>query len=173
MRICQVLASYGNGGLEKHVRELCIQLMSMGHEVTVLAPPEFLKTLDPKIQRYAIPAQLSRHDPRLLLAVLRLVRHSRYDIIHGQANKAVAVLARLRWFLSCPIVGTLHNMKRDVRAFRRLDHTITVSRYLAKDFKPSSVSVVYNGVDKLKSQAFDIRAHYQLPADKPVNVPDG
>lgn len=168
MKICQVLASFGDGGLEKHVRELSIQLVSMGHEVTVLGHPAFLKTLDPKIQQYAIPTQLSRHDPRLMFAVLRLVRNSPYDIIHGQANKAVVVLAKLRWLISCPMVGTLHNIKRNIRAFHRLDHTITVSQHLAKDFKLGTVSVVYNGIDKLRVRPLDIKEHYNLPLDKPV-----
>ncbi|MEQ1591031.1 MAG: glycosyltransferase [Thiobacillaceae bacterium] len=168
MRICQVIASYGEGGLEKHVRELTQQMLALGHEVTVFGDKRFLATLPAQAVQVPIRFHLSRHHPLLLLELLIKLRACRCDVIHAQANKAVSLVARLRRWLRAPTVGTLHNVKRDLRSFRKLDHVITVSRQLAQPFAPDQVSVVYNGVDKPDYEHLDLRTLYGLPVHLPV-----
>lgn len=168
MRICQIVASHGDGGLEKHVRELCQQLVVEGHDVTVLGHPDFLITLDTKIKRYAIPTQLSRRHPWLLWIVFRYLRSTSFDVIHAQANKAAAILAMLRFGLATPTVGTLHNMKRCLNAFHHLNHTITVSHFLSTSFEEDAVTVVYNGIKMPTIQSVDLRARFQLPIEPPT-----
>ncbi len=168
MKICQILASHGDGGLEKHVRELCQQLVTEGHDVTVLGHPHFLATLDVKIKRYAIPTELSRRHPWLLWTVLRYLRLNSFDVIHAQANKAVGLLAMLRFWLTAPTVGTLHNMKRQIKAFHHLNHTITVSHFLSTPFENDAATVVYNGINRPTIQPVDLRARFQLPIENPV-----
>ena len=168
MKVCQVIASYGEGGLEKHVRELTQQMLASGHEVAVLGDPRFLATLPEGAEAVPVRFALNRHNPLLLLELLIKLRRCRCDVIHAQANKAANMVAFLRRWLRSPTIGTLHNIKRDLRSFRRLDHVITVSQQLAQPFPPAQVSVVYNGIDEPAYRRLDLRALYGLPPELPV-----
>lgn len=168
MRICQVIASHGEGGLEKHVRELTQQILAAGHEAIVFGDRRFLVTLPEQAQQVPVHFSLSRRNPLLLLELFIKLRACRCDVIHAQANKAASLVATLKQWLRCPTIGTLHNMKRDVGAFRKLDHIVTVSRQLARSFPEAQTSVIYNGVDQPDFEKIDIRDLYDLPADRPV-----
>jgi glycosyltransferase involved in cell wall biosynthesis len=168
LRICQLIASHGEGGLEKHVRELTQQLLDSGHEVTVLGDRRFLASLPAGAVLVPVRFGLSRRNPLLLLELFIKLRGCRCDIVHAQANKAASLLAFLKGWLAIPTIGTLHSMKRDVRSFQMLDHVITVSHQLAQSFPPTQVSVVYNGIDMPEFERLDLRAMYDLPADMPV-----
>lgn len=168
MRICQVIASYGEGGLEKHVRELAQQLLASGHEVTVFGDRRFLETLPDRVAAVPVRFDRNRRNPLLLLELLIRLRACRCDVIHAQANKAASLVAFLRRWLAVPTIGTLHNIKRDLSAFRKLDHVITVSRQLARPFPADRASVIYNGIDAPEPERLDLRAMYGLPADMPV-----
>ena len=168
MRICQVIASYGEGGLEKHVRELTQQMLAAGHEVTVLADKRFLTGLPSQAVQVPVHFNWSRHNPLLWLELLIQLRACRCDVIHAQANKAASLIAVLRRWLRAPTVGTLHNVKRDLRAFRKLDHVFTVSRQLAQPFPAHQVSVIYNGIDPPDFERLDLRTLYDLPVNVPV-----
>lgn len=168
MKICQVIASRGEGGLEKHVRELSQELVAAGHDVIVLGDKDFLATLPEQIQRKPIRCDRNRRNPLLLLQLLRALRDCDCDIIHAQANKAAALVASLRRWLHCPTVGTVHNIKRNNRPFQRLNHVITVSRQLAQPFEKAQVSVVYNGIAEPRFQQTNLRAELGLPADRPL-----
>lgn len=168
MKICQVIASYGEGGLEKHVRELTQQLLVSGHEVTVLGDRRFLETLPGQAVVVPVRTDRNRRNPLLLLELLLKLRRCDCDVIHAQANKAASLVASLRRWLPAPTIGTLHNIKRDLRAFRRLDHVVTVSRQLARPFPAERVSVIYNGIDAPRFERTDLRALYGLPAELPV-----
>jgi glycosyltransferase involved in cell wall biosynthesis len=168
MKVCQVLASRGEGGLEKHVRELSWQLAEAGHDVLVLGDPDYLATLPPQVGRMPIRCDRSRRNPLLLLELLFKLRRCQCDIIHAQANKAAALVGSLRRWLAAPIVGTLHGIKRNNRSFARLDHVITVSRQLAKSFQKARCSVVYNGIATPEGGKIDLRAEFGLPASQPV-----
>lgn len=168
MRVCQVVASYGEGGLEKHVRELTQQMLASGHEVTVLGDPRFLATLPDGAETVPVRFALNRHNPLLLLELLITLRRCRCDVIHAQANKAASMIAFLRHWLRSPTIGTLHNIKRNLRSFHRLDHVITVSQQLAQPFPSAQVSVVYNGIDEPVYGRLDLRAAYGLPPGLPV-----
>lgn len=168
MRICQVIASHGEGGLEKHVRELTQQILAAGHEAIVLGDRRFLVTLPEQALQVPVHFGLSRRNPLLLLELLVRLRACRCDVIHAQANKAASLVAALKPWLRRPTLGTLHNMKRDVGAFRKLDHIVTVSRQLARSFPEAQVSVIYNGVDQPAFGKIDLRRLYDLPPDRPV-----
>jgi glycosyltransferase involved in cell wall biosynthesis len=168
LKICQVIASYGEGGLEKHVRELTQQLLASGHDVTVLGDGRFLATLPERAVAVPVRFDRNRRNPLLLLELLLRLRACRCDVIHAQANKAASLVAFLRRWLASPTIGTLHNMKRDLRAFRKLDHVVTVSRQLAQPFPADRVSVVYNGIDSPQIERLDLRAVYGLSSDLPV-----
>lgn len=168
MKICQVVAGFGEGGLEKHVRELTQQLLRAGHEVTVFGDRRFLSTLPSPTPTVPVRFHLNRHNPFLLLELLAKLRACDCDVIHAQANKAAGMIALLKPWLSCPTLGTLHNIKRDVRAFHRLDHVIAVSQQLAQPFPSDRVSVIYNGIDLPDITPVHLQSAYALPADLPV-----
>jgi glycosyltransferase involved in cell wall biosynthesis len=168
LKICQVIASYGEGGLEKHVRELTQQLLAAGHDVTVLGDVRFLSTLPAGAMAVPVRFDRNRRNPLLLLELLIKLRQCRCDVIHAQANKAASLVAFLRRWLAAPTIGTLHNMKRDLRAFRKLDHVVTVSRQLAQPFPVERVSVIYNGIDEPQFEQLDLRSLHGLPAGLPV-----
>lgn len=168
MRICQVVAGHGEGGLEKHVRELSADLANAGHEVCVQGDRRLLDTLPEQVRRVPVPIHLGRRNPLLLLNLLARLRSCRCDVIHAQASKAAGLLASLKPWLPCPVVGTLHNIKHDLRAFHKLDHVITVSRQLAHVFEPDQVSVIYNGIAAMRPESIDLRVAFGLPTDRPV-----
>jgi glycosyltransferase involved in cell wall biosynthesis len=173
MKVAQLLLSHGNGGLEKHVRELAVELFKAGNEVAVIGHPQFLADLPDGISRYPVATGLSRLNPFLHLAILRALRQFQPLLVHAQANKAASVLSHLQRFLPAATVGTLHNIKRDTRAFHRLNHVITVSQQLAVPFASGSHSVIYNGIANAVVPPCDLYRQFQLPADKPVFIAAG
>jgi glycosyltransferase involved in cell wall biosynthesis len=173
MKVAQLLLSHGNGGLEKHVRELSVELFKAGHEVAVIGHQQFLTGLPAGISRYPVATGLSRLNPLLHLSVLRALRQFQPLLIHAQANKAASVLSHLQHFLPAATVGTLHNIKRRTRAFQRLNHVITVSQQLAAPFAPGRHSVIYNGTANALVPPCDLYRQFQLPADKPVLIAAG
>lgn len=167
MRITQVLASDGDGGLEKHVRELSIDLAQHGHEVYVLASQQFLQTLPATVHKIPIAMQRHRRHPLLLWQIWRTLRLLKPEIVHAQANKAVSLVATLRPWLPIPLVGTLHNLKRQTDAYRQMHHVICVSHALAKTVKDLNPTVIYNGIHpSFTAEAF----HFSEPpqTDKPI-----
>jgi glycosyltransferase involved in cell wall biosynthesis len=168
MNICMVMASRGNGGLEKHVRELAGELAHQGHTITVAAPAAFLASLPAGIQRLPIPAHLGRYHPWLLVKLLLVLRRGGYDLVHAQASKAASLVNRMRPWLAMPTLVTLHNIKRDVRLYAQFDHVIAVSHQLAASLPPAKTSVVYNGIAMPQAQLLDLRNLYSLPPDYPV-----
>lgn len=146
MKIAQVLASRGDGGLEKHVYELSVALSERGHEITVIADPLFIKKLPTHIKTIALPSHYSRHDPRLLWALGKSLHQGQFDVVHAQANKAAALINSLRYFFSAQRVATLHNIKRQLAPYRHFNQVIAVSKQLAKPFADEKVTVIYNGI---------------------------
>lgn len=168
MKIAQVIASRSEGGLEKHVRELSLELVEQGHQVDVISDAEFLSGLAPVIGKRAVPAHLSRRNPWLLFRLYRELAAGQYDIIHAQANKGAALIKTLKPFIKLPSVGTLHNVKHSVTAFQGLDRVITVSRPLAEFFSQDRVRVVFNGIKPSVSSPVDLTALCPLPDGQPV-----
>lgn len=150
------------------MRELARELSKSGHEVLVLGHEKFLATLDRGIPRRPIHTRLGRHNPWLLAELLYHLRRCRCDLVHAQASKAATLVAALRRWLDCPTVGTLHNVKRDIRPFKRLDQVIAVSGALAGPFDPAHVAVVYNGTSPPTFEHLDLRKALHLPADRPL-----
>ncbi|MDO8845414.1 MAG: glycosyltransferase [Methylicorpusculum sp.] len=148
MKICQVVASSGNGGLEKHVRELCNEL-SKTEEVTLIASKNIQAGLNDSVRFVPVDFSRSRYNPFLLWGLFRLLRSGNYDIVHAQANKAVCLVTKLRFFLSSPIFGTIHNSKPGKgKVFKNVAHVIAVSKEAAARVNDKTpVTVIYNGID--------------------------
>lgn len=168
MKICQILASTGDGGLEKHVRELTQCLIAAGHQLIVLAPTSFLKTLPESVDKKAIPAHLSRSNPWLLWQTLSAIKQQQPDIIHAHANKAVALVATLKPFISAPCIGTIHNIKKRTQAYLKMDHIIAVSKQLAVTFPPLKATTIYNGIIPPAPNHIDL--HQQFAVDRSKQI---
>lgn len=169
MNICQVVASHGKGGLEKHVQDLSVGLAERGHRVLVIAPLDFLRTLPETLEKQPMHAELSRYNPLLLGHLFFKLRASGCDVIHAQANKATSLVGSVGRFLPQPVVATLHNIKSNLRPFRRADHVITVSRQLMRPFDPAKSTVIYNGTRQAPvAERLNVREVFNLPPDRPV-----
>ncbi len=146
MKICQVLASRGTGGLERHFADLCNEL-SLHHQVIAVAHPEFCRRLRQDVQLEAVDLTGWRRNPVTSLRLVLCIRRHHPDIVHAQANKAAAMVAAVRFALGgARRVATVHNLKRDCSMFRSFDRVIAVSRRAARQIGHDRVDVVYNGI---------------------------
>lgn len=168
MFIGQIIASQGNGGLEKHVRELSQCLVAQGHRVLVIGDPTFINPLPPEVECFALNMRLSRYNPWLLYQLYRCLRRYPLDVIHAQANKAASLLASIQCLIKTPTVATVHNIKSRFTVFNRFAHVICVSRYLANQINHAGAEVIYNGIDAPQTEAIDVKQRYQLPGNQPV-----
>lgn len=168
MRICQVLASRGEGGLERHVRDLSQALIDAGHEVVILADNSIIPGMPCEANCISIRFGRSRLNPLLILELFFKLRRCRCDLVHAHANKAAALISAIRPWLRCPAVGTLHNIKRRTQAFNGLDHVIAVSALAAGRLTHPHTSVILNGIAPRAARPLDLKQAFQLPADLPV-----
>jgi glycosyltransferase involved in cell wall biosynthesis len=148
MHICQVLTSWENGGLEKHVIELSSEL-SKQHQVSVIAHPLMRENFAPSINFIALDFSQSRWSVRLHWQLQQLLSQLQPDVIHAQANKAALLVKRIRPLLkkcSARFVATLHNQKGDTSMFEGYDQVIVVSPRLVPLIKTAPTIAIYNGV---------------------------
>lgn len=155
MRIVQVVAGQGDGGLERHVVTLANELAAR-HEVTLVAHPSFAGRISTAVKFAPLDLERSRLNPVGLWQLCQLLRKAKPDIIHAHANKAAAMVSRLRRFVPGRLVATIHNLKSETRMYRHFDRVIAVSRGLAAQLNRADVEVIYNGVP--------------VPADAVTNV---
>ncbi len=172
MFVCQVIASHGNGGLEKHVRDLSVGLLAQGHRVLVIGDNEFVKQLPEEVVSIGLDMRRNRFHPRQLFTLYQCLRRYDVDVIHVQANKAASLIGRLKWLLKKPVVATLHNIKSQYKIFHRFNHVICVSEQLANQLNHPGAVVIYNGI-RLSDYSSplplgNIRQTLQLPQNKPV-----
>lgn len=168
MFICQIIASRGNGGLEKHVRDLSQCLVEQGHRVLVIADTKFLMTLPDAIEKQSLNMRMNRRNPWLLLQLYLKLRQHKFDVIHAQADKAASMLVSIKAFLKTPTVATVHNIKSQFKVYQRFAYVICVSRHLAKLVNMDGTEVIYNGIQPTHSKKLDLNAQYHLPKNKPV-----
>ncbi|GAA6153446.1 glycosyltransferase [Pseudoteredinibacter isoporae] len=146
MRICEILASTGEGGLEKHMLDLCNTMASLGHDVHVIVDPYFADRFEPAVQVHSLNMGRSRNNPVLLWQLYRLISDINPDVVHAQANKAASLVARIKGFLTRPCVGTIHNQKSKSAMFSSLDGVIGVSQGACSVVNNTNTHCVYNGV---------------------------
>lgn len=146
MKVCLVLASTGEGGLEGHVATLANSLAAEV-EVVVVAPASFGEKLDKRVTFAPLDLTRNRRNPVALWQLLRILKSHRPDIVHAHANKAAAMVAAVRRFCPACYLATVHGSKRQTRVYRKFDHVIAVSSAVAATVSGVPVSVIYNGVN--------------------------
>lgn len=145
MKIVQLLASQGHGGLEKHFVELSLAL-SAWHETHCIAPAEFAHYFEnTPVIFHPMDLQGWRYRPITHRRLAKLLRDIRPDVLHAQANKA-ATLAKFHLH-SCRIsVATIHNRKSSTGMFSAYDGLISVSEGVAKNIRHPKICVIHNGI---------------------------
>lgn len=146
MHIVMVLASRGDGGLEKHVRELSFALVAHNHRVTVVADASFLATLDDSVAKVCFNMQRWRYNPFMLCQLKHTLQRLQPDIVHAHANKATALLASIRFLLKVPCIATLHNLKKSIKYYHTMQAVIAPSKTLAATLNHKNVHVIYHGL---------------------------
>jgi len=164
MKVCHILASDGYGGLEKHVLELSHALQGEGIDITIIAPKRYQEDFS-KLRFIPLNLKRSRKNPILLLQLYRILKRENFDVVHAQANKATDMLATLKPFLSCKIIATLHNYKKHIKSFLKVDHVITVSDRIGEKLVTKNKTTIYNGIQVGSVKKKDLRLEYGLPSE--------
>ena len=147
MRICQILAGDEEGGLEKHFEELCNKI-AQTEEVHVIAHEKYRERFASNVVFHALDLSRGRKNLVILYKLRQIINHIAPDILHAHANKAVDMVANIKYFLnpSIKLVATLHSKKRKLKSFEKFDYVIGVSHEVLKALKNPHQSVVYNGI---------------------------
>ena len=146
MKVCLVLASTGEGGLEAHVANLA-NALSREIQVVVIAPRPFGSRLGEGVAFEPVDLMRNRRNPAALWQLFRALRKHRPDIVHAQASKAATMVAAIRRLVPAPCVATVHGLKRDTRVYRKFNRVVAVSNAVADTMPAGPVTVIYNGVD--------------------------
>lgn len=165
MKVCQILAGSGVGGLEKHTIELSHELQKAGIDVTVIAHKDFANNL--KNIRF-IPLDLTkgRNNILILFKLYKILKNEQFDIIHTQANKATAMVVKLKPFLKSKIVSTIHNVKSNVFQFKKSDYVITVSDKIGEQLDIKNKKTIYNGIKLFDHNEYKINLHNKYNINK-------
>ncbi|MBY6211000.1 glycosyltransferase family 4 protein [Microbulbifer agarilyticus] len=146
--ICHLIASREHGGLEKHVADLAgWQARHTDAQVSVIAHPRYLPTLDERIQFIPLNTDRSRHHPNLVWRLANLIRKGEYQIVHGHGSKSAQLLAAVQPFTETHQVITRHNVRhpRDKLA-SAFDARIAISENTVANSK-LAWNVIPNGVE--------------------------
>jgi glycosyltransferase involved in cell wall biosynthesis len=131
MRILHTILSSGFAGTERATAEMCNALCD-AHEVLLVVRRDhraasgasILDHLDPRVQ----VREVGRWFPRL--ALRRVVRDWRPDVIHAHLRKSARLLAKLR--PPCPTIATLH-MWVNGPHYLQLDGLIVIAQWQKRD----------------------------------------
>ena len=146
MHICQVIASYGTGGMEGHIVALC-EALSLEHQVTVLAPPWFAGRFSDRVHVVPMKGLLgSRFSPFARFSLWRQLRRLNPDVVHAHGGKAARFLAAPFLFDRFKRVATVHGVKRHCGFLKRFDRVICVSKVVAEQLGDIPVDIILNGV---------------------------
>jgi glycosyltransferase involved in cell wall biosynthesis len=159
MRVSIVLASIGEGGLEKHTIELANSLNDLGVQVTVIADNSMRDYFD-KCHFISHNFNRWRFNPFNLLSLLLKIRKGKPEIVHAQASKASLQVGLLTKFLSCKTITSIHGLKRRTGFVRSFDGVIGVSNQIIQPISHPNKVVIYNGVDYPTSSL-----HKELPSE--------
>jgi glycosyltransferase involved in cell wall biosynthesis len=152
MKICELIASNGNGGLESHFVDLCNGLAAKGHQVNVIVPQNFSGIFSHNIIIHHLHLNKSRRNLFLLWSLYKTIHHIAPDIVHGHASKGANLLAMIKRFIPYPCVATIHNIKSNLNGYKKMDAVIGVSKGVLAQFTHPTKELIYNGLDVKSTQ---------------------
>lgn len=174
MRICLVLASWGEGGLERHTIELA-NALSLRHQVSVVAHPAMAQRFAEAVHFIPLNMDRNRQNPFLLYELRTILKNNTFDIIHTQASKASILVAHIRRFLpkTLGFVASMHNQKSALWAFARMDHLILGGNdgLLSGRTLNIPVSSIYNGIVPSGTQGWTrekVALEFNFDPTKPI-----
>lgn len=95
MKVIQVMGGNEESGLEKHFIELCNGLADYC-ELIAIVHPKYQSRFNSRTTFHALDLNQSRRNLLLLWQLYQLISRHKPDIVHAQANKAIAMIAILR-----------------------------------------------------------------------------
>lgn len=147
MKIAQIMASGGDGGLEKHFIDLCNGLAEKGHSVYAVCSAKYKGRLSSKVNFIGVDLTGSRKNPITIFKLFAVLNRIRPEITHAQANKAAQMLAPCLRLLNTKSVVTIHNQKSNLSFLKKFDLCVGVSKGVIDNFpKDTKKLVIYNGV---------------------------
>ncbi len=148
------------GGLENHVIEIG-NALAENHELHIIAHKKY-KNRFKGVYFHSVDLTRSRRNPFLLYQVASRIQKISPKILHAQANKAVSIIATLKWFIpeNIKLVATLHSLKRSLASYEKFDWVIGVSHSVLEKLKTPNQSVIYNGV-RFDNGRFKQRSYLQ------------
>ena len=150
LRIAFLLGTSGKtwGGMEQHTLDLARSLAARGHNVHLLAHPQYRARANAdSLTFHPQPMNLGRNNPWLRYRIRRTLRRLQADVCHAQGNKAAALLSLARRSSRHSLcVGTVHGIKSSHRAFDRLDGVIAVSQSILATLTHPRKTCIYNGL---------------------------
>ncbi len=138
------MAGDEEGGLENHFVALSNALASGGDEVAVVAHGRYRERFGPGVCFHALDLARGRRNPLLRRALRRVLAQCAPDLVHAHAGKAAALVAVCR--PRCPVVGTVHAVKKDLSAYRGFHAVIGVSAGVLDTLDHPRKRVIFNGV---------------------------
>ncbi|WP_293265533.1 glycosyltransferase [Neptunomonas sp.] len=155
MIVCEVMASYEEGGLENHFIELCNGLAARGHQVHVVVDVRFRSRFEPQVKVHTTQFSRFRYHPLLLWDLVRIINAVNPDVIHSHAGKATGIIVKIKRWLPAPCVATIHNMKKDKTAYGKVDAVIGVSKGVLAGITCINTRTIYNGIGDLNQTGAD------------------
>jgi Glycosyltransferase len=177
-----MLESDEPGGAEMMVFRLSEELRRRGHTIVPVGPEHGVGWLGDVFRRAGFSPEIFRIqrpiDPQCVRGLVELFRHHRIDLVHShEFTMAVYGTAASR-LLGLPHLITMHGGLKVCKALRRRialrwamrtsDHAVMVSRATQKQFsddlgvRPSSFTVVPNGVPVQRGDAAAVRAEFDI-----------
>ncbi|MDF1644355.1 MAG: glycosyltransferase [Pseudomonadales bacterium] len=176
MKVIQVMAGDEEGGLENHFVELSNGLAKLGVDVVAIGHEKYADRFDDVVQYHCLDLSKSRRNPLTLFKLATVIRHENADIIHAQANKAVAMLASISGLVDGLKIATIHNQKRSRAMFNNMDAVIGVSKGVVANLKHPKLHVVYNGMEPFHGEYLtraDLATNFNLDSSLPISIAVG
>ena len=176
------------GGVQFHVRDLAEYLLTLGHEVSVLAPADEDTVLPPYVQSAgrAVPVPYNGSVARLNFGFLSAARVRRwihdggFEVLHVHEPGTPSLSLLACWAASGPIVATFHTANPRSRAMlagapivasamEKINARIAVSEYARRtlvEHLGGDAVVIPNGVDVRYFSGLSPRPEWQTPRDQ-------
>jgi len=176
MKVLQLTASSGSGGLEKHVVELTNGLHSAGLDVVFAGPNDLIERIASDVPCFSITSDRSRFSLALHREIFQLVNRVRPDIVHVHGVKAGSVLVRISKFIgSTKSIITIHNSRKSSkRIASKFDGVICVSDKILETVTNNNRWRIYNGIKSFQFEESPRGDHFlavgRLVHDKGFDV---
>ena len=173
MRICLLMGGAEAGGLETHFAELANGLAALGETVTAIGHPRYEADVGSGVAYWPLDLSRSRRNPLLRRKLRQLLQNAAADIVHAQGGKAAHLLADLA--PPARLVGTVHNVKRNLAAYADFDAVIGVSHGVLASLEHPRKVVIHNGVQPPPPpvSAACLRQRFDIPAERAVTLAVG